>query len=102
MKNTSDKPAANNPPNVAALAQACFGSAILFEGIALPPMLRAQQVENTFAIGHGALYGHLNAGRIRSIAVRGDPGQKRCTRLIFTQSIIDFLRSCEAQEGVRP
>ena len=102
MKNTSDKPAANNPPNVATLAQACYSNAILFEGIALPPMLRAQQVENTFAIGHGALYGHLNAGRIRSIAVRGDPGQKRCTRLIFTQSIIDFLRSCEAQEGVRP
>ena len=75
---------------------------IEFEGIRLPPLLRPKGVEDTFAIGHGALYGHLTAGRIRSIAVKGNPGQRRCTRLVYTQSVIDFLRSCEAQEGVRP
>ena len=71
------------------------GCCIEFEGVPLPVLMRPRMVQAVFQIGHGTLYTHLNAGRIRSIAVKGVPNQRRATRLIYTQSIIDFLRGCE-------
>jgi len=76
------------------------GQYILFEGLRLPPLLRPRSVERIFAIGHGVLYGHLNAGRIASIALREKPEQHRSTRLVYTRSIIEFLHRCEATDGV--
>jgi hypothetical protein len=68
---------------------------ILFEGVILPLMMRPKKAEEIFQIGHGTLYVHLNTGHIRSVAVKGRPTQRRATRLIYTQSLIDFIRSCE-------
>ena len=72
---------------------------IIFEGVSLPPLMRARGVEATFGFGHGALYAHLNAGNIRSVAVRDKPNQRRATRLIYTASVIEFLRKCEEQSS---
>src|SRR4051812_48311205 len=93
--NASAAPASSDIPAIAGSQHVCF------EGLLLPPIMRPRQVERTFALGHGVLYSHLNTGRIKSVALRDNPKQKRSTRLVYTRSVIEFLDECKEQSGAK-